>query len=146
MDGCGVVFGVNFDRDAYLESRILASFDHGPTSQSNPTPVFEKNLNVTVEKARYRVVHYRCNSGQDYPQNRSGDLKSHEEAPLLATAARSGAPDPSFPLLGGSSRSDWSGGLCRHFRRDCIDLHGRENLLKPVEDFVTIDMLHQTFG
>ena len=73
-------------------------------------------------------------------------LPKKTKAPLLAAAARSGAPDPSFPLLGGSFRSGGSGGLSRHFRRDCVDLHGRENLLEPVEDFVTIDVLHQAFG
>ncbi len=35
MQRCGAAFGVNLDRNTDFESRILASFDHGPTSQSN---------------------------------------------------------------------------------------------------------------
>ena len=64
MYGSGAALGVNLDRDAYLESRILASFDHGPTSQSNPTPIFEMSLSITVEKTRCRAFHYGRNSNE----------------------------------------------------------------------------------
>ncbi len=39
MQRCVAVLGVNLDGNADLESRMLASFYDGPTSQSNPNPL-----------------------------------------------------------------------------------------------------------
>lgn len=39
MYGSCAGLGMNLDWDTDFESRILASFNHGPTSQSNPTHI-----------------------------------------------------------------------------------------------------------
>lgn len=148
----GAGFSMYLDRDAYFDSLVFATFNHGPTSQSNPTH-FTRSLTFIPAKARCRTGHYGRTSRGSYceggfrltpedAQEHIGKQKPHSV--LQELEDKSGALP--FHLLGGRLRSGRSGGFGGHFRSDRIDLHRRENLFQAVEDFVAIDVLHQAFG